>query len=133
MRSHYGWHIGGNIFIELTVLGPLPEVRRRGRLVPAILITVSRGSRKMAKIARQLIIGDYAQWRAGFDRAAPFREKAGMKNTQIYRDVDDPTEVLIWSEVDDPNKAREILESPDVRSAMRAAGVLGNPKFHVIP
>jgi hypothetical protein len=33
----------------------------------------------MAKIARQLTIGDYAKWRAGFDKAAPFRAKAGMK------------------------------------------------------
>jgi hypothetical protein len=27
----------------------------------------------MAKIARQLTIGDYAKWRTGFDKAAPFR------------------------------------------------------------
>jgi hypothetical protein len=87
----------------------------------------------MAKIARQLTIGDYAKWRAGFDKAAPFREKAGMKNTQVYRDVDNPTAVLIWSEVDDLAKARAILDSPEVRNAMRDAGVVGDPKIHVIP
>jgi hypothetical protein len=87
----------------------------------------------MAKIARQLTIGDYAKWRAGFDKAAPFREKAGMKNTQVYRDADNPTAVLIWSEVDDLAKARAILDSPAVRNAMREAGVVGDPKIHVIP
>src|SRR5262245_22764782 len=76
----------------------------------------------MAKIATQITIGDYAKWRAGFDKAAPFREKAGMKNVQIYRDVDNPTAALIWSEVDDLAKARAILDRPELRNAMREAG-----------
>jgi len=87
----------------------------------------------MAKIATQITIGDYAKWRAGFDKAAPFREKAGMKNVQVYRDVDNPTGALIWSEVDDLVKARAILNGSDLRNAMREAGVVGDPKIHVIP
>ena len=87
----------------------------------------------MAKIATQITIGDYAKWRAGFDKAAPFREKAGMKNVQVYRDVDNPTAALVWSEVDDIAKARAILDSPELRNAMLEAGVVGAPKIHVIP
>jgi len=87
----------------------------------------------MAKIATQQTIGDYAKWRAGFDKAAPFREKAGMKNVQVYRDADDPSAVLIWSEVDDLAKARAVLTSPELRNAMREAGVVGDPKINVIP
>jgi len=87
----------------------------------------------MAKIATQNTIGDYAKWRAGFDKAAPFREKAGMKNVHVYRDADDTSEVLIWSEVDDLAKARVVLDSPDLRNAMRDAGVVGPPRVHVIP
>ena len=85
----------------------------------------------MAKIARQLIIGDYAKWRAGFDKAAAFREKAGMKNVQISRDVDNPTAVLNWSDVYDLAKARAILDSPEVRNAMREAVVVGDPKIQI--
>jgi len=85
----------------------------------------------MAKIARQLIIGDYAKWRAGFDKAAAFREKAGMKNVQISRDVDNPTAVLNWSDVHDLAKARAILDSPEVRNAMREAVVVGDPKIQI--
>ena len=87
----------------------------------------------MAKIATQITIGDYAKWRAGFDKAAPFREKAGIKNVQVYRDVDNPTAALVWSEVDDIAKARAILDSPELRNAMQEAGVVGAPKIHVIP
>ena len=86
----------------------------------------------MAKIAGQITIGDYAKWRAGFDKAAPLREKAGLKNIQIYRDVDNPNSVLIWSEVDDLANARAVLDGPEARKAMQEAGVVGAPKMHVI-
>jgi quinol monooxygenase YgiN len=86
----------------------------------------------MAKIATQITIGDYAKWRAGFDKATPFRQKAGMKNVQVYRDVDNPNAALVWSEVDDIAKARAVLESPELRIAMQQAGVVG-AKIHVIP
>ena len=56
-----------------------------------------------------------------------------MKNVQVYRDVDNPTAALVWSEVDDIAKARAILDSPELRNAMREAGVVGAPKIHVIP
>jgi hypothetical protein len=87
----------------------------------------------MVKLATQIAFGDYAKWRAGFDKAAPLREKAGMKNVQIYRDVDNPTSALIWSDIDDPAKARAVLDSPELRKAMQDAGVVGAPKIHVIP
>ena len=68
---------------------------------------------EMAKLATQITFGDYAKWRAGFDKAAPLREKAGMKNVQVYRDVDNPSSGLIWSDIDDPAKARAVLDSPE--------------------
>jgi quinol monooxygenase YgiN len=86
----------------------------------------------MAKIAAQITIGEYAKWRAGFDKAAPFRKKAGVKNVQIYRDVDNPNSVLVWSEVDDLAKARAVYDSSELRKAMQEAGVVGAPKIHVI-
>ena len=87
----------------------------------------------MAKLATQITFSDYAKWRAGFDKAAPFREKAGMRGVQVYRDVDNPNSALIWSEIDDPAKARAALDSPELRKAMQEAGVVGAPKVHIIP
>ena len=87
----------------------------------------------MAKMATQITIGDYGKWRAGFDKAASFREKAGMKNVQVYRDVDNPSSALVWSEIDDPAKARAVMDSPELRKVMQEAGVVGAPKIHVIP
>jgi hypothetical protein len=87
----------------------------------------------MATIAAQITIQDYSKWRAIFDRAAPLRDKAGLKNVRIYRDADNPNQLIIWSEPQDLAKAREALAGPEIQNTMREAGVIGPPKIHVIP
>jgi hypothetical protein len=87
----------------------------------------------MPMIAVQLTIGDYAKWRPVFDRHKPLRDKAGAKNTRVYRDADDSKEVLVWSETLDFAQTREALASEEVRKVMREAGVIGPPRVHVIP
>lgn len=87
----------------------------------------------MPTLAVKITIGDYSKWRSGFDKAAPLRDKAGLKSVQIYKNADNPNAVLIWSETDDVAKAREVLTSPELRSAMQEAGVVGAPKINVIP
>jgi hypothetical protein len=54
--------------------------------------------RVMPHMAVQLTIGDYAKWRPVFDKHNPLRDKAGIKNTQVYRNADDPKEVIVWGE-----------------------------------
>jgi quinol monooxygenase YgiN len=53
-------------------------------------------------------------------------------NVRVYRDADNPKELIIWSETSDAAKAREALNGPEIRSAMQEAGVVGPPKIHVI-
>jgi hypothetical protein len=53
-------------------------------------------------------------------------------NVHVYRDADNPKELIIWSETSDAAKAREALNGPEIRSAMQEAGVVGPPKIHVI-
>jgi len=53
-------------------------------------------------------------------------------NVRVYRDADNPAELVIWSETSDAAKAREALNGPEIRSAMQEGGVVGPPKIHVI-
>ena len=87
----------------------------------------------MPMIAAQITVGDYAKWRPVFDKHKPLRDKAGLMNVRVYRDADNPKELVVWSETSDAAKARESLNGPEIRGAMREAGVLGPPKIHVIP
>jgi hypothetical protein len=83
-------------------------------------------------LAVQMTVGDYAKWRAVFDKRGHAREGAGIKNEHVYRSADNPKELLLWLDVADVAKLREAAESPDFRAAMQEAGVIGSPKFHSV-
>ena len=87
----------------------------------------------MPMLVVQQTIGDYSKWRAGFDKAGPLRDKAGIYNARVFRDADSPDKVLVLSETQDLTKARTVLTGPEVQKAMQEAGVIGPPKIHVIP
>jgi hypothetical protein len=87
----------------------------------------------MPTVVLQLTIGDYAKWRPVFDKHKPVRDKAGIKNSRVYRNADDPKEVIVWNETSDLAKTREAVGGDEVRKAMQEAGVVGPPKVHVIP
>ena len=82
----------------------------------------------MPTIAAQIKIGDYAKWRPVFDKHKPLRDKAGLMNVRVYRDADNPAELVIWSETSDAAKAREALNGPEIRSAMQEGAWLAHPK-----
>jgi len=86
----------------------------------------------MATLAVQLTIGDYAKWRPVFDKHKPLRDKADIKTVRVYRDADNPKEIIVWGETGDAAKARAALGGDEIKNAMKEAGVVGPPKIHVI-
>ena len=86
----------------------------------------------MPTLAVQLAIGDYVMWRPVFDKHKALRDKAGLTNVRVYRDADNPNEVIVWGETSDVVKVREALGGQEIRSAMQEAGVVGPPRVHVI-
>jgi hypothetical protein len=85
---------------------------------------------QMPTLVAQITIGDFAKWRPVFDKHKPLRDNAGLR---VYRDADNPKELIVWSETLDATKAREALTSSEIRNAMQEAGVAGPPRIHVIP
>lgn len=86
----------------------------------------------MPHMAVQLMIGDCEKWRSVFDKHKPLRDNAGIKNTHVYRNADDPEEVMVCGETSDVAKAREALAGEKLKAAMKEAGVVGPPKIHVV-
>jgi hypothetical protein len=86
----------------------------------------------MATLAVQLTIGDYAKWRPVFDKHKPLRDKAGIKNVRVYRDADNPKEIVVWGETGDAATARAALAGDEIKGAMKEAGVVGPPKIHIV-
>jgi hypothetical protein len=54
-------------------------------------------------------ITDYASWRAAFDRFAPARADAGVRDHRVSRPVDDERFVLIDLDFDDAASATRFL------------------------
>jgi hypothetical protein len=89
---------------------------------------------KMPTVALQVTVTDYAKLRPIFDRYGSARAQAGFKNERVFRNVDDPNEVIIWGEATSGSKLRRALASPELKAAMKkAGGVDGSLKLHVIP
>jgi hypothetical protein len=62
-----------------------------------------------------------------------YRAEAGFKNERVFRNVDDPNEIIIWGEATSGSKLGRALASPERKAAMKeAGGVAGTLKLHVI-
>jgi hypothetical protein len=86
----------------------------------------------MAVMSMQITVGDFVKWRPVFERNEPMRTAAGVTNPRIYRNADNPSDILLWFDVANVTKAREALGSQALKAAMQEAGVAGPPKVNFI-
>ena len=70
---------------------------------------------------------DYAAWKAVFDEREITRRANGSQEGWLFRDADDPHEVLLLLQWDDLERARLFADSDDLREAMTRAGVTDRP------
>jgi quinol monooxygenase YgiN len=69
-----------------------------------------------------------------FSTNRSYRAEAGFQNERVFRNVDNPNEIIIWGEATSGSKLRRALASPELKAAMKeAGGVAGTLKLHVIP
>jgi quinol monooxygenase YgiN len=72
-------------------------------------------------------VEDYDQWKVIFDEHASTREEYGGKGAILYRDADNPNQLVILWDWESTAKAREFAQSDSLRDAMQRAGVKGQP------
>ena len=75
----------------------------------------------MPTVALQVTISDYAKWRPIFDEHRSARVAAGFKNERVFRNVDDPNEVIIWGEAASGAKLRKALGRVLIKPAVMSA------------
>ena len=80
----------------------------------------------------QPTIEDYAKWKPVFDEHSATRKASGSKGGQLFRNADNPNEILILFEWDDLEKARQFTQSDDLRQAMQRSGVIGRPDLYFL-
>ena len=83
----------------------------------------------MAHMTIRHKVEDYPRWRKAYDAHKPAREKAGLKDLHLWRNIDDSNEVMVLFEAADIGRARSFANSPDLKEAMKGAGVVGRPEI----
>lgn len=66
---------------------------------------------------------EFERWRAGFESLGPVRAEAGCRQTAVFRNRQDPHEVLVLFEFEDLERARGHMGSEALREAWHRAGV----------
>ena len=94
-----------------------------------------RANRKTDKIYRLAIshtVVDYNNWKKAFDEDEPIRTEAGLELRAISTNADDPTIVNVMFATNDIDKAKNLINSDELKKKMSAAGVRSEPEFTVL-
>ena len=72
-------------------------------------------------------VADFAKWKPVYDAHLAARQKAGLREKNLLRSINNPNEVVLLFEAEDLIKAQAFSESTELREAMQKAGVVGKP------
>lgn len=75
---------------------------------------------------------DYENWKPIFEEHGSTRRESGSKGGLLFRNADDPNEVVILLEWDDLENARQFAQSEDLREIMQRYGVIGQPDIYFL-
>lgn len=77
-------------------------------------------------------VQDYDAWKPAFDEHGAFRRSAGSRGGLVFRNAEDPNEVLILLEWENLEGARQFTAADDLRETMQRAGVADQPDFYLL-
>lgn len=75
---------------------------------------------------------DYSKWKPVYDQHANTRKASGSRGAKLFRNTDNPNEIIILFEWDDLSKARKFAESEDLIKTMQKAGVSDRPDIYFL-
>ncbi len=74
-------------------------------------------------------VKDFSKWVPLFDGDSGRREAVGSMRGRLFRNADNPNDVLELLEWDDLKKARQFAQSEELHRTMKLAGVLEVPEI----
>jgi quinol monooxygenase YgiN len=77
-------------------------------------------------------VADYAKWKPVYDEHAATRKASGAKWAHLFRNADNPNEIVLLFEWDDLIKARKFAQSEDLIKTMQKAGVIDKPDIYFL-
>jgi hypothetical protein len=77
-------------------------------------------------------VADFSKWKAEYDAYLPTRQKAGLEEEHLLRNIDNPDEVVLLYEAENLHEAQAFARSSDLREAMQKAGVVDKPDIYFL-
>ena len=77
-------------------------------------------------------IEDYARWKPVFDGDASARQAGGCKGGHLFRNAQDPNELIVLFEWDDMQKLQQFVQSPQLQEKMQQSGVSDRPDVYFL-
>jgi heme-degrading monooxygenase HmoA len=77
-------------------------------------------------------VQSFEAWKPVFDELGKTRQEQGSDKSMVFRNADDPGEVIILTEWDSLDSARSYAQSPDLREGMQRAGVIERPDVYFL-
>jgi hypothetical protein len=74
-------------------------------------------------------VADFDKWKAGYLAHDSMRQAYGISQFIIGRGIDDPKTAIVIDKISDVQKAKDFSMLPDLKDAMKKAGVTGKPEF----
>jgi hypothetical protein len=72
-------------------------------------------------------IHDYDAWKPVYDQDAGNREAHGSKGGRLFRNANNPNEIIALFEYNDLEDAQKFTESPELRERMQRGGIADQP------
>ncbi len=77
----------------------------------------------MINVLGQLKVESYDKWKPAFDERSTMRKEAGSKEAILFRNSDDPNDVMILFKWDNKENAQKYLESESIKKLLKNIGV----------
>jgi hypothetical protein len=77
-------------------------------------------------------VRDFAKWKSTYDTLDSFHKSNKVKSAQIFRNADNPNEVVVLTEMENVDDARRFARSEGLMNAMQNAGVADQPDVYFL-
>jgi hypothetical protein len=91
------------------------------------VIAMTNAANKNENMTVHLRVKDYNTWRTSYDEREKSRLSAGITNGRVFRNAQDPNDLVILQDAADVAKANAWLGSDDMKATMQKSGVIGSP------
>jgi heme-degrading monooxygenase HmoA len=98
----------------------------------AFKIITNRKGHIMPNMLVKHTVEDFAKWYPVYTEHAAMRKAAGSKGARLFRNSNNPNEIVLLFEWDSLDNARTFSQSQELRETMHNAGVVGMPDMYFL-